>query len=100
TWAGGVVLLTVFPATIAVLSGCLTSAWRRGKPWAWGAAVGLAGMGVNAGVMGLLGGDASWFTPALLVFDGLSFLFLLHPDSRARVERRTPPLPDREHSFA
>ncbi|MET0763826.1 MAG: hypothetical protein ABWY29_03105 [Blastococcus sp.] len=98
TWAGGFVLLTVFPATIAVLSGWLTSAWRRGRPWAWWAAVVLAGMGVNAGVMGLLGGDVSWFTPPLLVFDGLSFLFLLHPHSRSRVERRQPPLPDRERS--
>lgn len=86
-WALGLAFLAVIPAVYVGLSGWMTAAWRRGRPWAWWVATVLSGMRVVGSLVALLEGDASWLDAALLVFDGVLLAFLFHPDGRARVVR-------------
>jgi hypothetical protein len=83
----GLVLLTVFPATMVALSGWLTAAWRKERPWAWYVAAILFGMRFAGSLSAVLGGTVSWVSVALLVFDGLLLVNLFHPNGRARIER-------------
>jgi hypothetical protein len=86
--ASGFVVATLIPASIVALSGWLTSAWRRERAWAWWVATVLVCVSCVRTGLALIGGATSWQTPVLLVFDGLLLLFLLHPDSRARIGPR------------
>jgi hypothetical protein len=89
--AHGVVLFAVIPATLVGLSGWLTAAWRRERPWAWWVATILFGMRFGANGLALLAGDVSWLSAAQLVFDGLLLAFLFHPVSRARTDPPATP---------
>jgi hypothetical protein len=91
--AHGLVLLAVVPATLMALSGWLTGAWGKERPWAWYVATILFGMRFAANLFAVLGGQVSWVSAALLVFDGLLLLFLLHPSSRARITGAAAPAP-------
>ena len=85
-WVHGLLLLATIPAALMGLSAWLTAAWRKERPWAWYVATILAGMRFEGNLMGLLVGSVSVLTAALLVFDGLLLVLLLHPDSFARVK--------------
>jgi len=83
-------VMAVFPVALAALSGWLTSAWRRERPWAWwvwtiGSAVGFA-----TALDGLASGRG--VAAASLAASGILLVLLFHPDSRARVERPSVPL--------
>jgi hypothetical protein len=92
-WLAGVPLVAVLPAALSALSGWLTSAWRRERPWSWwvwtvgSAVVFLASL--NGLAQGrLLGG-------VLVVASGVLLVLLAHPDSRARIDRSSAELPSR-----
>ena len=89
--AHGLVVLTVIPATFVGLSGWLTAAWRKRRPWAWWVATILFGMRFAGSGLGLLAGDVSWLNSALLVFDGLLLAYLFHPAGRARIDQPMAP---------
>ena len=86
----GFLLLALLPATSTALSGWLTAAWRKKRPWAWWVPTILFGMRFAGNGLALLTGDVSWLSAALLVFDGFLLTFLWHPDCRARID---PPVP-------
>jgi hypothetical protein len=87
----GFVLLAVLPATLVGLSGWLTAAWRRERPWAWWVATILFGIRFAADGLALLAGDVSWLSSAQLIFDGLLLAYLSHPDCRARIDPPVAP---------
>ena len=89
--AHGVVLFAVIPATLVGLSGWLTAAWRRERPWAWRVATILFGMRFGENGLVLLAGDVSWLSAAQLVFDGLLLAFPSHPVCRARIDPPAAP---------
>src|SRR5688572_23662356 len=79
-WTYGAAAAAVIPATLVGLSGWLTAAWRKERPWAWWVATILFGMRFVGSWQALLDGDGSWLGSALLVFDGLLLTYLFHPD--------------------
>jgi hypothetical protein len=86
----GVPQMAVLPGALAALSGWMTSAWRRGRPWSWWVwAVG-AGIGVASALGALLSSGPSWSSVLGLGLNGALLLLLGHPDSRARIQARAP----------
>ena len=81
----GFVVAAVIPGAFVALSGWLTAAWRKGRPWAWWVATILSGLRLAETVLGALEGDLSWLGSVLLVFDGLLLAHLFHPACRARI---------------
>jgi hypothetical protein len=71
------------PGVLAALSGWLTSAWARERPWSWWAwtvLVTLAFLSALAGLPGLRPATLAW-----VGVSGVLLLLLAHPDSRARI---------------
>ena len=57
--AFAIVILAVL-AALAALCAWSTSAWRRGRPWAWWMWAVVSGLGVVSALLGLLTGGSSW----------------------------------------
>ena len=81
--AAGLLVAALIPAVLAGLSGWLTSAWRRERPWAWWVWTVGAAVTFLTGVNGLAQG---WPPGGLLAGgSGALLLLLAHPDCRGRI---------------
>jgi hypothetical protein len=77
----------LIPGAGATLLGWMTSAWRRDEPWSWVAWAVVCGLGL-LGCLAHVGGSAwSWGDGVTLGVGALTLVLLLHPDSRARLDR-------------
>lgn len=82
-WFAGVAFMAVVPGALAALVGGVTSAWRRGRPWAWWVwTIGAAVVGATA-ANALAAGRAVALAP--LAAAGLLLALLFHPDCRVRI---------------
>jgi MFS family permease len=89
----GLAWLGLVPGALAALSGWLTWAWRRNRPWSWYAWTVLAALGVLSALGGVLTDGPGWGDAARLGFSGILLVLLCHPDSRARLDPPPPEAP-------
>ena len=89
---GGLVVLVLIPASLAVLASLSTSAWRRGESWAWwiwGSLSVLFGLKAMRGLVETGSSSVDWY---LLISCATMLALLAHPDNRRRMHGRVEPL--------
>jgi hypothetical protein len=89
--------IAALPAALAAFWAWSTSAWRRGRPWAWWMWAVVSGLGVVSALLGLLTGGSSWSDWCSLVIGGGTLVLLSHPANRDRVNGPVEPLPVNAH---
>ena len=82
---------------LAAFSAWTTSAWRRGRPWAWWVWTVSSGLGAMKGLFALAAGGSSWSAWWPLVSSGGMLLVLAHRENRKRANGPVEPLPLNAH---
>jgi apolipoprotein N-acyltransferase len=79
--------------SFVVLAAWCTSAWRRGRPWAWWTFAVLSGLDVVYGLAELGAGGSSWEAWYSLVIGAGTLILLSHPENRDRRNGPVEPFP-------
>jgi len=87
--AYGFVVAALIPGALAFLAGWMTSAWRQERPWSWWAWTVLATLTFLSALAALV--DPRPVDVVWLVGSAVLLLLLVHPVSRARIERSDRP---------
>jgi hypothetical protein len=84
-------------AAVTAFSAWSTSAWRRGRPWAWWVWAIVSGLDVGTALVRLGAGGSSWRAWYSLVVCGGTLALLGHPANRDRRNGPVEPLPVNAH---
>jgi hypothetical protein len=78
------VLLVAVPCVVTSFFAWSTSAWRRGRRWAWWVWAVVSGLDVLTGLVRLGVGGSSWSAWYALAVGGGTLILLNHPANRDR----------------
>src|SRR5690349_9925255 len=92
-----VVGLVALPWTVVAFSAWSTSAWRRGRPWAWWTFAVFGGLDVVYGFAPSVGGGSLWSAWFPVAVGAGTLILLFHPENRGRRNGPVEPLPVNSH---
>jgi hypothetical protein len=91
------VLMVAVPGACTAFFAWSTSAWRRGRRWAWWVWAVVSGLDVITGLVQLGAGGSSWSAWYSLAVGGGTLVLLNHPANRDRLKGPVAPLPVNAH---
>jgi hypothetical protein len=91
------ILVVALPGMLAAFYAWSTSAFRRGRRWAWWAWAVVSGLDVITGLVQLGAGGSSWSAWYSLAVGAGTLVLLVHPANQDRVNGPVEPFPWNAH---